>query len=56
MDTGEIGGGYYVRVTLLDGAIERIEGFKNRKAKLGRGIRNESVILLYDRIKKINSI
>ena len=46
-----IGGNYYVRVTLLDGTIERIEGFAT-ESEAGRWIRNEWVAWLHQRISK----
>jgi hypothetical protein len=43
-----IGGGYYVRATLPDGTIDRIEGFATED-EAGRWIKNESVIWLSNR-------
>jgi hypothetical protein len=40
-----IGGGWYVRATLTDGTVERIEGFAT-EGDAGRWIRNESVVWL----------
>lgn len=44
----KIGDGYYVRATLLDGTVERIEGFKT-EGEAGRWIRNESLVWLHER-------
>ena len=44
----EIGGGYYVRVTLPNGTSERIEGFAT-EGDAGRWIKNESVTWLHQR-------
>jgi IS1 family transposase len=41
-----IGGGWYVRATLTDGTVERIEGFAT-EGEAGRWIRNESTAWLY---------
>jgi hypothetical protein len=43
-----IGGGYYVRATLTDGTVDRIEGFAT-EGEAGRWIRNESATWLYSR-------
>jgi hypothetical protein len=40
-----IGGGYYVRATLTDGTVDRIEGFATEGEAL-RWIRNESIVWL----------
>ena len=40
-----IGGGYYVRATLTDGTVERIEGFTTEN-EAWRWIRNKSVVWL----------
>jgi hypothetical protein len=40
-----IGGGYYVRATLTDGTVDRIEGFAT-EAEAGRWIKNESIVWL----------
>jgi hypothetical protein len=44
----KIGGGFYVRATLPDGTVERIEGFAT-EGQAGRWIRNESTVWLNDR-------
>jgi hypothetical protein len=41
----KIGGGYYVRTTLPDGTVDRIEGFAS-EGEAGRWIRNESGVWL----------
>ena len=46
-----IGGGYYVRATLLDGTIHLLEGFAT-EGEAGRWIRNESAAWLHDNLKK----
>ena len=43
-----IGGGYYVRATLPDGTVDRIEGFAT-EGEAGRWIKNESVVWLANR-------
>ena len=43
-----IGGGYYVRATLTDGEVDRIEGFAT-EGEAGRWIKNESAIWLHAR-------
>lgn len=43
-----IGGGYYVRATLTDGTVDRIEGFVT-EGEAGRWIKNESVAWLHAR-------
>ncbi len=43
-----IGGGYYVRATLPDGTIDRIEGFAT-EGDAGRWIENESGTWLHSR-------
>jgi IS1 family transposase len=53
----KIGGGYYVRATLTDGTVNRIEGFTT-EGEAGRWIKNESVVWLNERqasLKKIGS-
>jgi IS1 family transposase len=40
-----IGGGYYIRATLLDGTVDRIEGFAT-EGEAARWIRNNSVVWL----------
>jgi hypothetical protein len=40
-----IGGGYYVRATLTDGTVDRIEGFAKEGAAM-RWIKNESLAWL----------
>jgi recombination DNA repair RAD52 pathway protein len=40
-----IGGGCYVRVTLTDGTVDRIDGFAT-EGEAGRWIKNESVVWL----------
>ncbi len=46
-----IGGGYYVRATLPDGTVDRIEGFAT-EGEAGRWIKNESVVWLQNRSRK----
>ena len=46
IDRWRIGGGYYVRVTMPDGRVERIEGFEI-EADAAKWIRNESVVWLH---------
>jgi hypothetical protein len=41
-----IGGGYYVRVTLPDGTVDRIEGFA-REGDAGQWIKLESGVASY---------
>jgi hypothetical protein len=43
-----IGGGFYVRATLTDGTVGRIEGFA-REGEAGRWIKNESGVWLHGR-------
>jgi hypothetical protein len=43
-----IGGGYYVRATLTDGTVERIEGFAS-EGEAGRWIKNEAGAWLHSR-------
>ena len=43
-----IGGGYYVRATLTDGTIDRIEGFST-EGDAGRWIKNEAPVWLHSR-------
>ena len=43
-----IGGSYYVRATLMDGTVDRIEGFAT-EGEVGRWIRNELAAWLYSR-------
>jgi hypothetical protein len=45
-----IGGGYYVRATLPDGTVDRIEGFAT-EGGAGRWIKNESPAWLHERRK-----
>ena len=47
----DIGGGFYVRATLVGQEPERIEGF-NSEAEAARWIKNESVIWLHERRTK----
>jgi len=47
-----VGGGYYVRATLKDGTVERIEGFAT-EGKAGRWIKNESAAWLHEKQKFI---
>jgi hypothetical protein len=47
-----IGGGFYVRATLADGTVDRIEGFAT-EGEAGRWIKNESVIWLRQRQHKL---
>jgi hypothetical protein len=49
-----IGGGFYVRATLPDGTVERIEAFAT-EGDAGRWIKNESVVWLDQRRKSIAS-
>ena len=46
-----IGGGYYVRATLTDGTVDRIEGFAT-EGEAGRWIRSESSGWLHERKKE----
>jgi hypothetical protein len=46
----KIGGGYYVRATLPNGIVDRIEGFAT-EGDAGRWIKNESVGWLYEKSK-----
>jgi len=46
----KIGGGYYVRATLPDGTIDRIEGFAT-EGDAARWINNESVVWLANRAR-----
>jgi IS1 family transposase len=50
IDEWKIGGGFYVRATLEDGTVERIEGFKT-EGEAARWIRNESVVWLANRAR-----
>jgi hypothetical protein len=43
-----IGGGYYVRATLTDGTVDRIDGFAT-EGEAGRWIKNESSVWLHSR-------
>ena len=43
-----IGGSYYVRATLTDGTVDRIEGFAT-EGEAGRWIRNEAAACLHAR-------
>ena len=45
-----IGGGYYVRATLTDGTVDRIEGFAT-EGEAGQWIRNESGVWLANRVR-----
>jgi hypothetical protein len=45
---GAIGGGYYVRATLTDGTVDRIEGLV-MEGEAGRWIKNESIAWLHQR-------
>jgi IS1 family transposase len=45
-----IGGGYYVRATLTDGTIDRIEGFAT-EGEAGRWIKNEAAVWLHAKQK-----
>ena len=47
-----IGGGYYVRATLTDGTVDRIEGFAT-EGEAGRWIRNESGVWLSERQRRL---
>jgi hypothetical protein len=47
-----IGDSYYVRATLPDGTVERIEGFAT-EGEAGRWIRNESAAWLYSHSHRI---
>jgi hypothetical protein len=49
-----IGGGFYIRATLPDGTVERIEGFAI-EGDAGRWIKNESVVWLDQRRKSVAS-
>jgi hypothetical protein len=44
----KIGGGYYVRATLPDGTVDRIEGFAT-EGEAGRWIKNESAAWLHNK-------
>jgi hypothetical protein len=44
----KIGGGYYVRATLTDGTVDRIEGFAT-EGDAARWIKNESSVWLHSR-------
>jgi hypothetical protein len=48
IDEWKITGGFYVRVTLADGIVERIEGFSTQ-GEAAAWIRNESVVWLHNR-------
>jgi hypothetical protein len=43
-----IGGGWYVRATLPDGTVDRVEGFAT-EGEATRWIKNESVVWLQER-------
>ena len=45
IDEWKITGGFYVRVTLPDGTVERVEGFST-EAEAAVWIKNESVVWL----------
>lgn len=47
----KIGGGYYVRATLTDGTVDRIEGFATEGDAV-RWIKNESIVWLNARNKQ----
>jgi hypothetical protein len=47
----KIGGGYYVRATLPDGTVDRIEGFTT-EGEAARWIKNESVVWLDNRLQR----
>ncbi len=47
-----IGGSYYVRATLADGAIDRIEGFAT-EGEAARWIKNESLTWLHERQRSL---
>jgi hypothetical protein len=49
-----IGGGYYVRATLPDGTVDRIEGFAT-EGEAGRWIKNESATRLFSRRQQITN-
>jgi IS1 family transposase len=49
-----IGGSYYVRATLTDGTVDRIEGFAT-EGDAGRWIKSESVVWLNQRSKRVAS-
>jgi len=46
-----IGGGYYVRATLRDGTVDRIEGFST-EGEAGRWIKSESLVWLHEHQRK----
>jgi hypothetical protein len=48
VEQGPVGGGYYVRATLPDGTVDRIEGFAT-ESEAGQWIKNESVVWLNDK-------
>src|SRR5208282_4510140 len=48
VDEWKIGGGYYVRATLPDGTVDRIEGFAT-EAEAGRWIKNQSSIWVHEK-------
>lgn len=48
IDFWRIGGGYFVRATLPNGTVDRIEGFAS-EAEASRWIKNESVVWLHER-------
>jgi IS1 family transposase len=47
-----IGGGFYVRATLPDGTVDRIEGFAT-EGQASRWIKNESVVWLHGRARHL---
>ncbi len=47
----KIGGGFYVRATLIDGTVDPIDGFAT-EGDAGRWIRNELVAWLHGRSRK----
>jgi hypothetical protein len=46
-----IGGAYYVRATLINGTVERIEGFATEN-EAGLWIKNESIVWLHNASKQ----
>jgi IS1 family transposase len=50
-----IGGGWYVRATLTDGTVDRIEGFAT-EGEAGRWIKNESAIWVHERNQSLGPI
>jgi IS1 family transposase len=52
IDYWRIGGGYYVRATLPDGTVDRIEGFAD-ETEAARWIKNESIVWLHEKKLKL---